>query len=62
VADLLGNVGGPALTTIGMILAAAWRAALLAVAVGAPASFARETLGALRVDEETLLALSSRGS
>jgi AcrR family transcriptional regulator len=60
VADLLGDVGGPGLTTIGAILAAAWRAALLAVADGVPPSSVREALGALRLDEETLLALSPR--
>jgi AcrR family transcriptional regulator len=55
VADLLGRVGGVALTTIGRILAAAWREALLAVADGVRPTRARRTLEAIRVDEAILL-------
>lgn len=59
VAELLGGIGDVGPTTIGRILAAAWREALLAVADGARPRCARRALEALGVDETTLLRSSS---
>jgi len=54
VADLLAGISDGGRTPIGRMLAAAWRAALLAVAEGAPPDRARAALAALAVDETVL--------
>jgi AcrR family transcriptional regulator len=54
VADLLAEISDGGRTPIGRILAAAWRAALLAVADGAPPDAARAGLAALELDETVL--------
>ncbi|HEY5788653.1 MAG TPA: helix-turn-helix domain-containing protein [Microlunatus sp.] len=48
-AELLDRLSQPAPAPIGRVLAAAWRAALIAVAEGVPADQAREVLRSLRV-------------
>jgi AcrR family transcriptional regulator len=54
VADLLAQISDGGRTPIGRMLAAAWRAALLAVAEGAPPERARAGLAALELDESVL--------
>lgn len=54
VSDLLAETSDGGRTPIGRMLAAAWRAALLAVAEGAPPDTARAGLAALRLDETVL--------
>jgi AcrR family transcriptional regulator len=54
VADLLSQVGHGAGVPIGAVLAAAWRAALLAVAEGTSPPLARAALQVLSVDEDAL--------
>ena len=54
VSDLLAEISDGGRTPIGRMLAAAWRAALLAVAEGAPPERARAGLAALGVDEAVL--------
>ena len=54
VADLLAAISDGGRTPIGRILAAAWRAALLAVAEGATPKRARAGLAALVLDESVL--------
>ncbi len=49
-AELLSASAGPATPVLGRVLAAAWRAALTAVADGAKPAHARAALAALRVD------------
>ena len=51
VSDLLAEISDGGRTPIGRMLAAAWRAALLAVAEGAPPDRARAGIAALRLDE-----------
>jgi hypothetical protein len=55
VAELLAEISDGGRTPIGGMLAAAWRAALLAVAEGAPAERARAGLAALELDEAVLV-------
>jgi AcrR family transcriptional regulator len=57
VAKLLGEISDGGRTPIGSMLAAAWRAALLAVAEGAPPESARAALEALELDDALLRAL-----
>jgi AcrR family transcriptional regulator len=54
VSDLLAEISDGGRTPIGRMLAAAWRAALLAVAEGAPPDGARAGLAALGLDETVL--------
>jgi AcrR family transcriptional regulator len=54
VAGLLAEISDGGRTPIGGMLAAAWRAALLAVAGGAPTARARAGLAALELDETAL--------
>ncbi|HYN49778.1 MAG TPA: TetR/AcrR family transcriptional regulator [Thermoleophilaceae bacterium] len=54
VADLLGEISRGGRVPIGRVLAAAWRAALMAVAEGASPARARAALELLSVDEEAL--------
>lgn len=54
VADLLGEIGRGGRVPIGRVLAAAWRAALMAVAEGASPPHARAALKLLSVDEDAL--------
>jgi AcrR family transcriptional regulator len=59
-ADLLAEITDGRRTPIGRMLAAAWRAALLAVAEGAPPKLARAGLAALELDETVLRLDSAR--
>jgi AcrR family transcriptional regulator len=63
VAELLAGLSDRGRTPIGTMLAAAWRAALLAVAAGVPSERARIGVAALELDEAVLRtagALASR--
>ena len=53
-ADLLATISDEGRTPIGRMLAAAWRAALLAVAEGAPPQSAQAGLAAIELDEAAL--------
>ena len=54
VANLLGEISHGGRVPLGSVLAAAWRAALMAVAEGAAAAHARAALELLSVDEDAL--------
>jgi AcrR family transcriptional regulator len=54
IAEFLARISDEGRTPIGNMLAAAWRAALLAVADGAPPESARAGLAALALDESAL--------
>jgi AcrR family transcriptional regulator len=54
VSELLAEISDRGRTPIGRMLAAAWRAALLAVAEGAPPDRARAALAALELNEAVL--------
>jgi AcrR family transcriptional regulator len=54
VAELLAEITDRGRTPIGRMLAAAWRAALVAVAEGAPPQSVRAALAALELDETVL--------
>ena len=54
VADLLAEISHSGRVPLGSVLAAAWRAALMAVAEGAPAARARAALELLSVEEDAL--------
>jgi AcrR family transcriptional regulator len=60
VSDLLAEISDGGRTPIGRMLAAAWRAALLAVAEGAPPDRARAGVAALGLDETVLRIDSAR--
>lgn len=60
VAEFLARISDDGRTPIGSMLAAAWRAALLAVADGAPPESARAGLAALALDESALEIVSER--
>jgi AcrR family transcriptional regulator len=60
VAELLARISDDGRTPIGSMLAAAWRAALLAVADGAPRESARAGLAALALDEAALETVDER--
>lgn len=60
VAELLAEISDGGRTPIGRMLAAAWRAALLAVAEGAPPESASAGLAALELDEAVLRIVSAR--
>jgi AcrR family transcriptional regulator len=62
VAELLTEVSDGGRTPIGKMLAAAWRAALLAVPEGAPTENARAALAALELEESVLGIGSERRS
>jgi AcrR family transcriptional regulator len=62
VAELFAEISDGGATPIGMMLAAAWRAALLAVAEGAPVESARAGLAALKLDEASLGSSAGAGS
>jgi hypothetical protein len=62
VAELFAEISDGGGTPIGMMLAAVWRAALLAVAEGAPVESARAGLAALKLDEAALGSSASAGS
>jgi hypothetical protein len=47
---MLGRNAGPATPLLGPVLAAAWRAALAAIADGAKPEHARAAIAALRID------------
>jgi hypothetical protein len=51
VAEFLSTISDQGQTPLGAMLAAAWRAALLAVADGIPDARARAGLAAIRLDE-----------
>ena len=54
VANLLAEISRSGRVPLGSVLVAAWRAALMAVAEGAPAAHARAALELLSVDEDAL--------